>query len=115
MDDHVGLKGLLLPACASTHEKAVSLTLDRHDLRIQANLDAQLFGCLHQHRYQVGVKLLERSGAAVQHPDLGTGAGRDVCKLERDVSAADEEDPTRQAVQLQERRAAGQEILTGNS
>src|SRR5438128_4337793 len=111
MDDHVGLKGVLLPACATTHEKAVSLTLDRHNLRIQANLDAQLFGCLHQHRHQVGVKLLQRSAAAMQHPDLGVGAGGDVCELERDVAAPDEEDATRQALELEELRAGCQQAL----
>src|SRR5712692_10897361 len=96
-------------------EQALGLTLNRYGLRIEANLNPQSFGCLHQHRHEVGVKRLERPAAAVQHPDLGAGAGGDVRELERDVAASDEEDATRQALELKELRAAGQEFLTGDS
>jgi hypothetical protein len=44
--------------------------------------------------------------------DLSTGAGSDVRKLERDVAAANEGDAARQAIQLQELRAACELILS---
>ncbi len=50
----------------------------------------------------------------MQHPDLGAGAGGDVCELERDVAAPDEEDATRQTVDFQELRAGRQQVLSAD-
>src|SRR3989442_7387451 len=112
MHDHVGFKRLVLPDCSRMHKKAVGLALNCHDLRVEANLNPELFVCLHQHRDQVGVKLLKRPAAAMQHPDLGAGTGGDVRELERDVAAPDDEDATQQALELQELCAGCQQVLS---
>ncbi len=44
MHDQVGFKRLLLPSCPRMHQEARGLTLNRHDLRLQANFDAKFFG-----------------------------------------------------------------------
>src|SRR2546427_12693899 len=102
MHDHVGFKRLVLPDCSRMHKKAVGLALNCHDLRVEANLNPELFGCLHQHRDQVGVKLLKRPAAAMQHPDLGAGTGGGVRELGPAVGATDEEEATGQARELQD-------------
>src|SRR2546428_12167489 len=98
--------------CPYMHQKVVGLALNRHDFGVQANLAPQAFGCLHQHSHEVGVKLLERPAAAVQHPDLGSGAGGDMRELERNVAASDEEDAMRQLIELEELGAGCQQVLS---
>ncbi len=112
MHDHIGFKRLVLPGCPRMHEKTVGLALNRDDLRIQANLNPQSSGCLDQRADEIGVKLLERPATAMQHPDLGAGAGGNVRELERDVAAPDEEDAARQALELQKLRTGCQQVLS---
>jgi len=105
MDGHIGFKCLFLRGCLRVQQKTVGLALNRHDLRVQCNLNSKFSGCLDQGSHVIRVKFREWPAAAVHHPDLGAGPCRDVRELEGDVATANEGDPARQVVELQELRA----------
>jgi len=89
-----------------------SLALEGRDLRLQANLDAELLGCLYEHGDEIGVKRLEGAAAPVEHLDLCARSCGYMRELEGDVAAADGDDAARKLAEFQKLRAGCQVLLT---
>jgi hypothetical protein len=93
--------GLIVPGSRANDELVPEL-LDGHNRRAHLHMDSEAPGGHEKRTHEISVEALERSITAVQDMDLGTAMRRDVRELEGDVSSADEGDPTRQLVQLEE-------------
>jgi len=84
--------------------------LDGGDFGLELNVHPQGAGARHEQVHQIRVEEPQRARPAVQNRDVGACAHGHVRKLERDVTAAHEDDAARQLVALQE-LFAGHQLL----
>jgi hypothetical protein len=77
-------------------------TLDCLDCRPSPEVDAESAGALQELCDQVRIERLERPPAAIEDDHLSVRPCRDVREFERDVAAADEQQPPRQLVEFEE-------------
>src|SRR5713226_2432320 len=80
-----------------------------------ANVDSDRSELFHQPVNEVWVEMSEHALASLQDRDLRTCAGGDVRELCRDVTAADQNHPLRQALQVKKILAGRQVLLAGNT
>jgi hypothetical protein len=112
--DDVRLKRLAAAIDLGRHAQTGAAALDRLDRRPSLKVDAQRAGALEELRDQVRIESPERALAAIEHDHLGVRPCRDVGELERDVSAADEQDAVRQIVELEKAVARGDVLGAGD-
>src|SRR2546425_3463768 len=89
--------------------------LDAFNLGSGANVDSDCSELFHQPVDEVWVEVSEHALASLQDRDFRTCAGRDVRELCCDVTAADQNHPLRQALQVQKILAGRQVLLAGNT
>src|SRR2546427_4555378 len=85
------------------------------DLGSGANVDSDRSELFHQPADEVRVEVSEHALASLQDRDFRTRAGGDVRELRCDVTAADQNHPSRQALQVQKILAGRQVLLAGNT
>src|SRR2546422_1711797 len=83
------------------HLETAFNAVDLLHLGLKHNVNTESSAMLHKPLDQIRIKAVKRAGAAVQDNDLSTGARGNVSELERDVAAADKNDPCRQVGELQ--------------
>ena len=92
---------------ARMDDELVAPLLHRVDARAQPDVDPEFAEFFHQPIDQVGIEPRQHAVGALQDRDRGAGAGCYMRELGRDVSAADEHDPARQTIEVQEFGAVG--------
>src|SRR6185295_16369918 len=100
----------LFTASRAAHHEVSGARLDAADLGIQLHADSEIARTLHQHGHQVGIESLERPGAPMEDRHAYAGPRGNVGELERHVAAAHEDDPGRQALEVEELFAGREEI-----
>src|SRR5229473_2227323 len=80
-----------------------------------ANVDSDRSELFHQPIDEVRVEASEHALASLQDRDFRACAGGDVRELCRDVAAADQDHPLRQALQVQKVLAGRQVLLAGDT
>jgi hypothetical protein len=102
VDNKVGGDLALLVPGASMDDELVAALLDGRHRRAHLHINSEIPRSREKVAHKIGVETLQGSIAAMQDLHLSATVCRNMCELEGDVSATDEDNPARQLIQLQE-------------
>ena len=110
MDDEVPFKPRRAALCLGVDDERRSQSFDPRDHGTETYVNAQRSRAVDEQVDQAWIETVKRALPVEKDGRGGTRAGRHMCKLERDVTAADEDEPRRQRIEFQE-LVAGDEVL----